>query len=88
MSVYGYCQCPLPLKSGAHLALACMRVAQGQCCTAGSRTFVHESIYDEFVKRAVKAAEKRVVGDPFAKRTQQGPQVCASVRPSHWAHFP
>ena len=23
----------------------------GQCCTAGSRTFVHEDIYDEFVKK-------------------------------------
>jgi aldehyde dehydrogenase (NAD+) len=51
---------------------------QGQCCTAGSRTFVHESIYDEFVKRAAKAAEQRVVGDPFKSSTQQGPQVgCA-----------
>ena len=24
----------------------------GQCCTAGSRTFVHEDIYEEFVKKA------------------------------------
>ncbi|CAK0737958.1 Aldehyde dehydrogenase 2 member B4, mitochondrial [Coccomyxa viridis] len=47
----------------------------GQCCTAGSRTFVHESIYDEFVKKAVDAAKKRVVGDPFKSGTQQGPQV-------------
>lgn len=53
-------------------------VLQGQCCTAGSRTFVHESIYDEFVKRAVKAAERRTVGDPFSKTTQQGPQVRSS----------
>lgn len=50
-------------------------VLAGQCCTAGSRTFVHESIYDEFVKKAVKAAEKRIVGDPFKSGTQQGPQV-------------
>lgn len=28
----------------------------GQCCIAGSRTFVHESIYDEFVNRAAKNA--------------------------------
>ncbi len=51
----------------------------GQCCTAGSRTFVHESIYDEFVKKAVRAAEKRVVGDPFKSGTQQGPQVRRST---------
>lgn len=51
--------------------------AQGQCCTAGSRTFVHESIYDEFVARAAKLASGRRVGDPFDRATQQGPQVGA-----------
>ncbi|XP_047498681.1 aldehyde dehydrogenase X, mitochondrial-like isoform X1 [Penaeus chinensis] len=47
----------------------------GQNCCAGSRTFVHESIYDEFVKRAVKLAQKRPVGDPFNEEILQGPQV-------------
>ena len=47
----------------------------GQCCCAGSRTFVEESIYDEFVKRSVELAKKRTVGDPFDAKTQQGPQV-------------
>lgn len=28
----------------------------GQCCIAGSRTFVHESIYDKFVEKAKKKA--------------------------------
>ena len=54
----------------------------GQCCTAGSRTFVHESIYDEFVKKAVDAAKKRVVGDPFQSGTQQGPQVSTEYNTS------
>ena len=40
---------------------------------------MHESIYDEFVKKAVKAAERRVVGDPFKSGTQQGPQVQCST---------
>jgi hypothetical protein len=48
---------------------------QGQCCTAGSRTFVHEDIYDEFVKKAVQRAQNRKVGDPFDDDTEQGPQV-------------
>jgi len=48
---------------------------QGQCCCAGSRTFVEESIYDEFVKRSVIRARNRTVGDPMSQTTQQGPQI-------------
>lgn len=48
---------------------------QGQCCCAGSRTFVEESIYDEFVKKSVARAQRRTVGNPMDTNTQQGPQV-------------
>lgn len=48
---------------------------QGQCCCASSRLFVHEAVYDEFVKKATEKASKRVVGDPFDTKTEQGPQV-------------
>ncbi|KAK4477396.1 hypothetical protein RD792_016617 [Penstemon davidsonii] len=48
---------------------------QGQCCSAGSRTFVHERVYSEFVEKARELALKRVVGDPFKKGVQQGPQI-------------
>ncbi|KAK6542828.1 aldehyde dehydrogenase (NAD(P)(+)) ald5 [Orbilia ellipsospora] len=47
----------------------------GQCCCAGSRIYVQESIYDEFVKKFKERAQKNVVGDPFHKDTFQGPQV-------------
>ena len=47
----------------------------GQCCVAGTRTFVHEDIYDEFVKKSKEHAQKRVVGDPYDLNTQSGPQV-------------
>ncbi|KPJ03115.1 PREDICTED: aldehyde dehydrogenase, mitochondrial [Papilio xuthus] len=47
----------------------------GQCCCAGSRTFVEESIYDKFVEMSAERAKKRVVGDPFNLATEQGPQV-------------
>lgn len=48
---------------------------QGQCCCAGSRCFVEEPIYDEFVERTVEIAKNRVVGNPFDLKTEQGPQV-------------
>jgi aldehyde dehydrogenase (NAD+) len=59
---------------GAHFALF---FNQGQSCCAGSRTFVDEKIYDEFVERSVARAKKRRVGDPFSPRTEQGPLIDA-----------
>ncbi|XP_020614743.1 aldehyde dehydrogenase 9-like, partial [Orbicella faveolata] len=48
---------------------------QGQCCCAGSRTFVQDTIYDEFVKKSAERAQKCTVGDPFGEATEQGPQI-------------
>jgi aldehyde dehydrogenase (NAD+) len=48
---------------------------QGQCCCAGSRLFVEETIYDRFVEKMVAKAKGRKVGDPFDPATEQGPQV-------------
>merc|ERR1712226_298268 len=52
-----------------------MGANHGQNCCAGSRTFVHEDIYDEFVAKAVELALKLKVGDPWLKETVQGPQI-------------
>lgn len=57
---------------GAHFGLF---FNMGQCCCAGSRTFVHEKIYDEFVQRSAERAKKRTVGNPFDLNTEQGPQI-------------
>ncbi|KAL4639134.1 hypothetical protein ACB092_03G195900 [Castanea dentata] len=56
----------------AHFALF---FNQGQCCCAGSRTFVHERVYDEFVEKAKARALNRSVGDPFRGGIEQGPQI-------------
>ncbi|KAF5946454.1 hypothetical protein HYC85_016682 [Camellia sinensis] len=58
----------------AHFALF---FNQGQCCCAGSRTFVHERVYDEFLEKSKARALRRVVGDPFKKGVEQGPQIDA-----------
>lgn len=47
----------------------------GQSCCAGSRTFVHEKIYDQFVAKAVQKAKERKVGNPFESGVLQGPQI-------------
>uniref|UniRef100_A0A8C1TXG7 Aldehyde dehydrogenase 1 family, member A2 n=1 Tax=Cyprinus carpio TaxID=7962 RepID=A0A8C1TXG7_CYPCA len=52
----------------------------GQCCTAGSRIFVEEPIYDEFVRRSVERARRRTVGNPFDPTIEQGPQVRANIQ--------
>ena len=48
---------------------------QGQCCCAGSRLFVEESVKDEFVEKLVARASERQLGNPFDTSTTQGPQV-------------
>ncbi len=48
---------------------------QGQVCCAGSRIFVHEDIYDEFVSDAVRAFENVKVGLPWEEDTQMGSQI-------------
>lgn len=57
---------------GSHFALF---FNQGQCCCAGSRLYVEDKVYDEFVERSVARAKKRTVGDPLDPATEQGPQV-------------
>ncbi|XP_049941122.1 aldehyde dehydrogenase, mitochondrial [Schistocerca serialis cubense] len=47
----------------------------GQNCCAGSRTFVQDDVYSEFVKKATAKAVARKVGDPFSDGTEQGPQI-------------
>ncbi|HAW28253.1 MAG TPA: betaine-aldehyde dehydrogenase, partial [Planctomycetaceae bacterium] len=48
---------------------------QGQCCCAGSRLFVEESVHEEFVAKIVAKAAARKLGDPLNPETTQGPQV-------------
>jgi aldehyde dehydrogenase (NAD+) len=47
----------------------------GQCCSAGSRCYVEESVYDEFIRNCVELAQKRRILDPFDPDCEHGPQV-------------
>uniref|UniRef100_A0AAQ5XN90 Aldehyde dehydrogenase domain-containing protein n=1 Tax=Amphiprion ocellaris TaxID=80972 RepID=A0AAQ5XN90_AMPOC len=48
---------------------------QGQCCLAGSRVFVEEPVYEEFVRRSVERAKSKVLGNPLLPGVDQGPQI-------------
>jgi acyl-CoA reductase-like NAD-dependent aldehyde dehydrogenase len=53
--------------------LAGIFAAAGQTCVAGSRAFVHESIYEQLRERLVKRARAIKLGDPLLAETQMGP---------------
>lgn len=52
----------------------------GERCTAGSRIFIQQSIYPEFVKRFAERANRLRVGDPNDPNTQVG----ALISQQHW----
>jgi acyl-CoA reductase-like NAD-dependent aldehyde dehydrogenase len=47
----------------------------GQCCTAGSRLLVHESVKQELLGRIVERAGKMQPGDPLDPKTRLGPVI-------------
>jgi len=47
----------------------------GQCCTAGSRVYVQDTIYDQFLEKFKQLTNNIKVGDPFSDDTYQGPQI-------------
>lgn len=57
---------------GAHWA--CFSTA-GQECTAGSRLFVEDSVYDEVVEGLIAQAERMRVNHGFAEKVHVGPMV-------------
>lgn len=47
----------------------------GERCTAGSRIFVQQSIYADFVQKFTERAQRIRVGDPLDERTIIGPMI-------------
>jgi aldehyde dehydrogenase len=50
---------------------------KGEVCTCPSRALVHESIYEQFMQRALERIGRIVQGDPLDTETMIGPQVSA-----------
>lgn len=53
--------------------LAGVFAAAGQTCVAGSRAFVHESVYESLTEKLIERANEIRIGDPMDDETQMGP---------------
>lgn len=63
------------LANAVKMAAFGIYFAQGQVCAAGSRIFVQDSIYDDFMDAFVKQAKSIKVGNQLDMATQMGPQI-------------
>ncbi|MBR9786413.1 MAG: betaine-aldehyde dehydrogenase [Vibrionaceae bacterium] len=60
------------LNDAVSAAMVANFYTQGEVCTNGTRVFVHEAIFDEFVAQLKTRTELLVVGDPLDENTQIG----------------
>jgi betaine-aldehyde dehydrogenase len=56
--------------------------SSGESCIAGSRCFIHASVYEKFKAKLLKATASLRIGDPASERTQMGPLVSMAHRAS------
>ena len=56
-------------------ALAANFYSSGQICSNGTRVYVHEKIYDDFVEQIAERTKAIKLGNPFNPATQMGPLV-------------
>ncbi len=68
------------LERALDAALFTIFSLNGERCTAGSRIFIQETIYDKFVAEFAERAKKIRVGDPQDHHTQVG----AMITRQHW----
>ena len=57
-----------------HSTFGCF-LNSGQFCMAGTRIYVHESLHDKFVERAIEVANAKKIGNPFDEGVENGPLI-------------
>ncbi|MGR5145308.1 betaine-aldehyde dehydrogenase [Photobacterium alginatilyticum] len=60
------------LDNAVSAAMLANFYTQGEVCTNGTRVFVHDAIYDQFIEQLAHRTNKLVVGDPVDMSTQIG----------------
>jgi betaine-aldehyde dehydrogenase len=61
-----------PLDSAVNGALLANFFTQGEVCSNGTRVFVEETVYDEFLERLRPRVEAIRIGNPLDPKTQMG----------------
>ena len=64
-------------QKAAEGAAAAIFFNHGQVCTAGSRLYVHESIFEDVIERMARIADSIVLGPGVDSAAQMGPMVSA-----------
>merc|ERR1712165_265031 len=74
--IFADCDMEKAVKNG----LGAVFFNKGENCIAAGRIFVEETIYEEFLTKAVEETKKMKIGDPLDRSTAHGPQ-------NHRAHL-
>ncbi|MGF1778960.1 betaine-aldehyde dehydrogenase [Vibrio nomapromontoriensis] len=65
------------LDNAVSAAMLANFYTQGEVCTNGTRVFVHDAIYDEFLEQLTHRTRKLVIGNPADMTTQIGALISA-----------
>ena len=76
---------PAYVRADADLAHAAVTLVDGaffnsgQSCCGIQRIYVHQSVFKEFIERAVALTNQYILGNPLDPQTTLGPLVCSSA---------
>lgn len=71
----GYVRADADLDAAVDTLMDGAMYNSGQCCCGIERIYVHESLYDAFVEKAVAWVNKLVLGNPLEQETTLGPMA-------------
>jgi succinate-semialdehyde dehydrogenase / glutarate-semialdehyde dehydrogenase len=68
------------IGEAAKTAVTARMINNGQSCIAAKRFVVHETVYDDFLRRFVEGVSSIRIGDPMNPETQLGPLATGQIR--------
>ena len=75
------------LEQAANCAAMGILYNTGQNCTAGSRVYVQNSVYDKFTAILKRKAAELVIGDGFDEKSGGGPVVSKAQYDRVWSYI-